>query len=56
MSGPTGIYHLSKVCFLSSPMNGSYIAYMIFRSSASSLVTITDIFSIFGSDRPTIIN
>ena len=51
MSGPTGIYH-----FLSSPKKGSYIAYMIFRSSASSLVTITDIFSIFGSDRPTIIN
>ena len=37
----TGIYH-----FLSSPKKGSYIAYMIFRSSASSLVTITDVFSI----------
>ena len=56
MSGPTGIDHLSKVCFLSSPMKESYIAEMIFRSSASSLVTITDIFSTFGSDRPKIIN
>ena len=42
MSGPTGIliYHLSQVFFLSGPMEGSYIAYMIFRSSASSIQDI----------------